>query len=39
MDLQAVQPGSIDVEAVDVEGEEGDDIRKQGQGHREAQAG
>lgn len=32
-------PGAVDVEAVDVEGEEGDDVRQDGQGDRQAQTG
>lgn len=32
-------PGSIDIEAVDVESEEGDDVRQDGEGDRQAEAG
>lgn len=33
-----VSPGSVDVEAVDVEGEQGDHVREQREGKGEAQA-
>ncbi len=34
-----VLPGSIDIEAVDVEGEKGDHVRKQREGKGQAEAG
>lgn len=37
--LWPVSPGSVDVEAVDVEGEQGDHVRQQREGKGQAEAG